>query len=89
MDALKLHKGVSKPSPLQEVFDSVVEEACGRKFSTGACLMSGAGGVSEAARLAAAICSVDAETSDGAEVHLCHLYEPRCIRAIQHLLQMI
>ncbi len=41
MDALKLHKGVSKPGLLREVFDSVVEKVCGRKFSTGACLMSG------------------------------------------------
>ncbi len=41
MDALKLRKGVSKPGLLREVFDLVVEEVCGRKFSTGARLTSG------------------------------------------------
>ena len=44
MDALKLRKDVSKPGLLRvvrEVFDAVVEEVCGRKFSTGDCLMSG------------------------------------------------
>ncbi len=41
MDVLKLHKSVSKPGLLREVFDSVVEEVCGRVFPMGACLMSG------------------------------------------------
>ncbi len=44
MDALELRKDVSKPGLLRvvrEVFDAVVEEVCGRKFSTGDCLMSG------------------------------------------------
>ena len=77
MDALKLRTSVCKPSLLREVFDSVVEEVCGRKFSTGRVSDVGAGGVSGAAWLAAAISSVDAEA------HLHHLYEPRCIRTIQ------
>ncbi len=49
MDALKLRKEVSKPGLLQAaraVFDPVVAPVSGRKFSIGACLMSGAGGVS-------------------------------------------
>ena len=44
MDALELRKDVSKPGLLRvvrEVFDAVVEEVCGRKFSTGDCLISG------------------------------------------------
>ena len=44
MGALKLRKDVSKPGLLRvvrEVFEGVVEEVCGRKFSTGDCLMSG------------------------------------------------
>ncbi len=44
MGALKLRKDVSKPGLLRvvrEVFEAVVEEVCGRKFSTGDCLMSG------------------------------------------------
>ncbi len=55
MDALKLRKGVSKPGLLREVFGSVVEEVCGRKFSTGRVSDVGASGVSGAERLAAAI----------------------------------
>ena len=58
MGALKLCKDVSKPGLLRvvrEVFEAVVEEVCGRKFSTGDCLMSGSGGVSGEARLAAAV----------------------------------
>ena len=60
MGALKLRKDVSKPGLLRVVrgvFEAVVEEVCGRKFSTGDCLMSGPppGGVSGAARLAAAV----------------------------------
>ena len=44
MGALKLRKDVSKPGVLRvvrEVFEAVVEKVCGRKFSTGDCLMSG------------------------------------------------
>ena len=44
MGALKLCKDVSKPGLLllvRGVFEGVVEEVCGRKFSTGDCLMSG------------------------------------------------
>ena len=44
MGALKLRKDVSKPGLLRvvrEVFEGVVEKVCGRKFSTGDCLMSG------------------------------------------------
>ena len=44
MGALKLRKDVSKPGLLRVVrgvFEVVVEEVCGRKFSTGDCLMSG------------------------------------------------
>ncbi len=44
MGALKLRKDVSKPGLLRvvrEVFEEVVEEVCGREFSTGDCLMSG------------------------------------------------
>ncbi len=44
MGALKLRKDVSKPGLLRvvrEVFEAVVEEVCGRKFSTSDCLMSG------------------------------------------------
>ena len=44
MGALKLRKDVSKPGLLRvvrEVFEAVVEEVYGRKFSTGDCLMSG------------------------------------------------
>ena len=44
MGALKLRKDVSKPGLLRvvrEVFEAVVEKVCGRKFSTGDCLMSG------------------------------------------------
>ena len=45
MGALKLRKDVGKPGVLRvgvrEVFEAVVEEVCGRKFSTGDCLMSG------------------------------------------------
>ncbi len=59
MGALKLRKDVSKPGLLRvvrEVFEAVVEKVCGRKFSTGDCLMSGRpGGVSGEARLAAAV----------------------------------
>ena len=43
MDALKLHKEMSKPGLLQAVravFDQVVNPLSGRKFSIGACLMS-------------------------------------------------
>ncbi len=62
MDALKLRKDVSKPGLLRggrEVFDAVVEEVGGRKFSTSDSRMSGAGGVSGAARLAVAAWSID------------------------------
>ena len=55
MDTLKLRTSVSKPGLLREVFDSVVEEVCGRKFQRVALSDVGAGGVSGAARLAAAI----------------------------------
>ena len=44
MEALKLRKDVSKPGLLRvvrEVFDAVVEEVGGRKFSTGDSRMSG------------------------------------------------
>ena len=62
MEALKLRKDVSKPGLLRgvrEVFDAVVEEVGGRKFSTGDSRMSAAGGVSGAARLAVAAWSID------------------------------
>ena len=44
MGTLKLRKDVSKPGWLRVVrgvFEGIVEEVCGRKFSTGDCLMSG------------------------------------------------